>query len=351
MRKFTYKILFFFIFLIPFLIPLIGYNIWLDPYGVIRGDMQTQKTEPNQHYLKIKYCIDNPKKYNAFLFGSSRVGRIDLSKIHDGNNWYNFTYSECVPYETLQDIRLLLHSNIDIKQIIIGLDEISYLVSHKLHNNQSMRKSYVNKINPYIYYLFLRPSHSVYKNILNADTDKFFSKGMYSVIYKDGYFPPNKKDVFIEKKILTHYNDRIFKKPYWQPYYKERIDEAISEIKEIKQLCDAHDVKVVFFINPIYKTTFLKAVENKFFTFLERLTIVTEYYNFSGVNNITSNPFNYYENSHYRPIVGDWIIDDISRKNTKWIVNKDNISTFIKEQQIEIIKVQTHNKKYTACRN
>lgn len=333
MRKFAHKIVFFFIFLIPFLIPLIGYNIWIDPYGVIRGDMQTQKIEPNQHYLKIKNCINNPNKYNAFLFGSSRVGAIDVSKIHDGNNWYNFTYSECVPYETLQDIKLLLNSNVDIKQIIIGLDEISYLVSHKLHDNQSLRKPYVNIINPYIYYLFLKPSPSLYEKILSADTDKFYSKGVYNVIYKDGYFPPNKKDFFIEKNSLIHNNDSIFKKPSWRPYNKERIAKAISEIKEIKRLCDAHDIKIVFFINPIYKTTYLKAVENKFLVFLEQLTEVSEYYNFSGVNNITSNPFNYYENSHYRPIVGDWIIHNISSKNTKWIVNKNNISFFVKDYQ------------------
>jgi len=346
MSKFLYKIFLFFSILIPLLILLVGYNIWLDPYGAIKGNMQTQKTEPNQHYLKIKYCINNPKKYNAFLFGSSRVGKIDVSKIIDENNWYNFTYSECVPYETLQDIRLLLHHNINIKKIIIGLDEISYLVSYKLHKNQSLRKPYVNIINPYLYYLFLRPSLSMYKNISNADTSKFYSKGAYNVIYKNGCFPPNKKDAFIEKNPLAHNKDSVFNKPYWNPNNKERINKVISEIKKIKKICDERDIKVIFFINPIYKKTYIKAVDNKFFNFLWQLSTISEYYDFSGINNITSKTVNYYDNSHYRPIVGDWIIYNIFQTNTKWIVNKDNISAIIQKKQMEIINVRTHNNVY-----
>ena len=28
--------------------------------------MKKQKTEPNQHYLKMKYCLETPGKYNSF---------------------------------------------------------------------------------------------------------------------------------------------------------------------------------------------------------------------------------------------------------------------------------------------
>ncbi len=350
MRKFIYKILIFSSLSIPFFIILIIYNVWLDPFGVIRGDMQTQKTEPNQHYLKIKYCIDNPKKYNAFLFGSSRVGKIDVSKITDGNNWYNFTYSECVPYETLQDIRLLLHHNVNIKKIIIGLDEISYLVSHKLHKDQSLRKSYVNIINPYLYYLLLRPSLSMYENILNADTSRFYSKGAYSVIYSDGSFKPNKKDTFIETHPLIHIRDTVFNNPYWREYYSERIKQAIYEIAEIKQLSTRNNIKLIFFINPIYEKTYLKAIDNHFFLFLEQLSIITKHYDFSGINEITTNKLNYYENSHYRPIVGDWIINEITSSDKKYLIERGNIYSII-QKKMEVNKVRTHNNVYKSLGN
>ena len=43
--------------------------------------MDAQITEPNQHYLKVKYVLNYPDKYDSFLFGSSRVGKIDVNKI------------------------------------------------------------------------------------------------------------------------------------------------------------------------------------------------------------------------------------------------------------------------------
>ena len=338
MRKFIIKVLLFSLTPLLWLMPLVIYNIWLDPFGVIKSNMKIQKTEPNQHYLKVKYCLNNPKKHNAFLFGSSRVGKIDVSKIHDENNWYNFTYSEAVPFETLQNIKLLIKYNIEIKKILVGLDEISYLVSPELHKHQSLRKPYVNQLDPYLNYLFLRPSISMYNSIMNADTSEFYSKGAYEVIYTNGSFPPNKKDVFIERNPILHEKDSAFNKPYWPSYNKERIDKTIFEISEIKKICGEHNIEVIFFINPIYQRTYIKAINNKFLVFLEKLTTITEYYDFSGLNGITSNKLNYYENSHYRPIIGDWIVKEITHSDKKYLITRSNISSIIQKKKMEADK-------------
>lgn len=42
-----------------------------------------------------------------------------------------------------------------------------------------------------------------------------------------------------------------------------------------------------------------------------RLAQITPYYDFSGLNRITTDDYYYYEVSHYRPIVGDMIIHRI----------------------------------------
>ena len=89
MKKFIKKTI---IFTLPLLLLLllllsliVSYNVWLDPFGIINADMKNQLTEPNQNYLKTTHIINNPTKYNAFLFGSSRAGKIDVSKIIDDN--------------------------------------------------------------------------------------------------------------------------------------------------------------------------------------------------------------------------------------------------------------------------
>ncbi len=319
---------------------IVCYNIYLDPFGVIKGNMALQKTEPNQHYLKIRYILNNPQKYNSFLFGASRVGKIDVTKIPDSNSWYNFAYSEAIPFETLEDLKLLLRNNIQIKRILIGLDETSYMVSPEMHKKQSLRQPYKNLFSTYLYYLFLKPDYTLYRNIKYADTARFYSKGAYEIVYKTGNFPPNKKDIFIENNKDLHIRDSIFNKPYWKYYYKERIDKTINEIYEIKKICELNKIEVIFFLNPIYKETYLKAISNCYFNFVKKLSSIIQFYDFSGLNEITTNNLNYYENSHYRTFVGDKILNNIfnSKMNNVPFVNRNNVDSVITKKKNELIK-------------
>ena len=68
--------------LMHFLIVVI-YNVIVDPFGVIRGDMENQINAPNERFLKMKYIINNSNKYDSYLFGSSRVGKIKIKKDMD----------------------------------------------------------------------------------------------------------------------------------------------------------------------------------------------------------------------------------------------------------------------------
>lgn len=341
MRTFLKKII---VFIIPLFIAfsfIALYNIWLDPFGVINGEMSNQKTEPNQRYLKLKYCTENPSKYNAFLFGSSRVEKIDVKKIPDSNNWYNLGYSQAIPAEILEDLKYLIKNKIKINHVIIGLGEISYLISPVIHKNSSLRRPFVNSIDPYYKYLFLKPSYSNYKYIKSVAYRKFYTPGSYKVIYQTGNFPANKKDTFIENNKRIHKNDKVFNRPFWKNYYHTRITKSLNEIRKIRNLCNSNNIKSTFFINPIYKTTYIKSVDNDFLIFLKKLSTITSYYDFSGINEITEEPFYFYENLHYRPIVGDSIINSIfnfeAQKSN--YVNENNIDSLILHKIDEIKKL------------
>ena len=51
--------------------------------------------------------MNNKKKYDSFIFGSSRVGKINPLKIENGK-YYNMTYSEGLPREHYQNIKFLI---------------------------------------------------------------------------------------------------------------------------------------------------------------------------------------------------------------------------------------------------
>ena len=76
-------------------------------------------------------------------------------------------------------------------------------------------------------------------------------------------------------------------------------------------MCHENNIKLIVFTNPIHKLTYQKSVENGYLEFLYRLSDITEYYNFSGINDITTNNHNYFETSHYTHEIGDMIFDVI----------------------------------------
>jgi hypothetical protein len=134
--------------------------------------------------------------------------------------------------------------------------------------------------------------------------------------------------------------------PSWDPYYKEYFDESLSDIKKIVDLCHRNGIKLIVFTNPIHRLTYQKSVENGYLDFLYRLSDITGYFNFSGLNDITINNNNYNETSHYKMEIGDMIIDTIFNNKTNGKLlsqgfgyyvtnnNKDIFIKILKDQQI-----------------
>lgn len=312
------------------------YNIYLDPYGVINGNMEAQKIIPNQRYLKTKFILKNKNLFNCFLFGSSKAGKIDVSKLNDNKSWYNFQYSEALPQEILTDLKLLINKNVVIDKIIIGLEGDSYLVDPEIHMTQPLRKGYKNFLFPLIEYILLKPSLKIYREIKLSETKKYFEKGLYNSIYNKGFFKKNKKDLFIEENPQKHLESLVFNECLLPSYYEPRISKTIITIRSIIKFCKINHIEIVFFVHPMYYKRYEKLLALDFLRFLKALSKETSFYDFSGYNSWTINTLNYYECSHYRPKIGDSIICALSSKKTP-VINNNNIDSLINKKKIERI--------------
>ena len=313
-------------------IMLINYKI--DRYKIFSSNYNNLRYEPNQNFIKIKYIMNNKKKYDSFIFGSSRVGKINPLKIENGK-YYNMTYSEGLPREHYQNIKFLINNDVKIKNILIGLDDFSYKVNPEKHYSEPMRKMHYlvsgsNILNFYINYLLVEPKISALKNgNLNYD------------IYNTGMpITPKSIDIFIEQNREAHNKDIKFKMP---TFYKENnlINETIEDIKNIISICKENNINLIFFINPIHKTTYLYNNLDNLNNFKKRLSQITNYYDFAIINSLTTNNYNFYETSHYRELVGDIILDTIYNNSTEYglLVTKDNIDNYI-----EVLVEESNNK-------
>ena len=122
------------------------------------------------------------------------------------------------------------------------------------------------------------------------------------------------------------------------------MEDTIRDITEIIELSKRHHFNVYFFINPTHYKFYLQGNPYHFLLFKEKLAHVTNYWDFSGFNSITTNNYYYYETSHYRPMVGDLIICRMTNcANIKVpedfgeFITKENVTGHIKKQKDRLL--------------
>ena len=272
----------------------VGFNYFTDYYKVFGHNLKTFIREPNQAFVKVNYILHNKDKYDSFILGSSRIGYINPLNIPDGE-FYNFTYAEGIPAEHLGIIKTLLKNEVKIKNIWIGLDEFSYRINPEKHFNDLLKIPYPsvlgqNRFEFYAKYLFVPPRMLDKRQFKQIEFD-ILNTGMTRQSYKgDGNFNGSVK---------------------FEGKYREQ---TIDEIKEIVKLCRENNIKLVIFMNPAYKNTYIDNNDNDLKRFKKELAQITDYYDFCYLNPVTTDKKMFYEGSHYRDIVGDMIIERILNK-------------------------------------
>lgn len=325
MKKFLRKIAPFVLFI---LVLEIAIPVYVDPFNVFHWKkIRDNGVEPNSNYIKMQYILHNPDKFDSFLFGSSRTGFVDVERIPEGK-WYNMSYSEGLPEEHLENLRELIENGIIPKNVMIGIDNISCFVNPDIHERQFYRIPYPreNKLSFYANYFSIRGILNSLDVILTHEkTDPDYVERYY----RSGGAKPNAAEPG------AFQNDT----PYWANYYKDNISNAIYRMFDIAKLCQEYDINLIVFTNPIYYKTYEESEFYGFESFLGWLSGPSEYYNFCGINDITTDRMNYYESSHYTEDVGDMIIDRIfygvtdeklESQGFGFYVTRDNLDEFQK---------------------
>ncbi len=317
----------------------VPFGMIVDPYNVFhKTNIVNNGVEPNKNFVKMNNVLNNPDKFDSFLFGSSRVGFFDPALLDDGV-YYNMSYSEGVPKEHLENLKIMISRGIVPKNVTIGIDDIAYFVDPSDHDKQLYRRgfpwdgNFFDKLDFYLHYFdLITLSESLEVILTHENTDpeygaRLLSKGTENLHIKTEF---NAADVA----------------PAWSDYYRPR-EEIYDELREIIALCDEYDIRLRFFTNPINGYTYAKDIANGYLVFLKDLAEVTEYYNFSGFNDITMDFDYYYETSHFDPRVSNMIIDrvyhgkvdpELEEQGFGFHVTKDNV-----DELLEVLYAQAVN--------
>lgn len=325
MKKFIIKI-------IPFIIFccfITGFmSIYVDPYNVFHVDhIRDNGVEPNKNYIKMSYLLEHPDKFDSFLFGSSRVGAIHVDKI-ENEKCYNMTYSMGLPEEHLKNIQTLLENGIHPKRIYIGVDSLSYTSNASEHETEPIRASYeyltANPLKFAELYLNVRMVLDSLKISGNYNGTNNAMKEFYDYGWTFDYGTASKPEYLDnpEASMGTAYC----------------MEKTLDDIRKIVELCKEQKIELIIFTNPMYDVTYKASVEYNYEYFLRELSKITNYYNFSGLNDITVNKENYIDTSHYKPEVGDLMIECMTENKVDeklyqqgfgWNVTEDNIDELL----------------------
>lgn len=322
--KFIKKCILFFSIICIIFVPL---GVLVDPYNVFHADNLTNNgVEPNKNYIKVRNVFKHPDAYDSFLFGSSRVGFMNVENMNDGT-YYDMMASEGLPAEHLRTLKLMIKRGIVPKNIIIGVDDISYFADPALHDNVLYRKFYpwdgkpTEKLGFYLRYLdpiTIFESFEVIADHEVADPDyakRLLTTGTENLDIIPAFNPDNQK-------------------PYWADYYYPR-PEVFDELREIVALCDEYDINLRVFTNPVYGYTYMQDIENGYLDFLKELASITPYYNFSGFNDVTLDNRYYYENSHFCTLVGDAMIGVMFYGDTDERLLSQGFGMYVTEDNVD----------------
>ncbi len=302
MKKLIAKLL---LFIVPVLIYVLV-CVDIDGYNVFHpGNVRLTDVTPNQNYIKTRYILDNPDRFNAFVLGSSRAANLPAEGLpavaDDGTalSWYNMTYAMGCIEENYRTVESLINGGTEIKEIIVLLDEISMWKEPVRGYDNPIFTTYqdyeASPLRFYYSYIELKPiwriAPRIFMDHFSKETDPneelFYS---YGVDIRNTDMETGKDSVSM---------------PDAEPSY-EYTDKAgaINALSSLKNLCDDKGIKMVVLTSPLVESTYREAVANGYLKFLRDAADVTDYYLFSGLNTYTVQPKYFFDASHFRPCVG-----------------------------------------------
>lgn len=275
----------------------ISINYFLDPYGVFNKKYIDYKCSLNLNYIKTSYILNNKNKYNSFIFGSSRVGTISIEKIKNGK-YYNMSIANGLLAEELDILKIFLKNKIEIKNVILGLDEFTFSQFPESHYYDYSRMPYTKlkyKKELIKTYLFI-PLYEYRKLIPNSEV-KYDINNTGKFLWGNKNLKNNKKENFKTEYV--------------------RKEKTLEEMKEFIGLCEKNKINLTIFFTPQFRieNSKYKELDKEFEKIKREVKKINEYpiYDFTDLGDISRKKEYWHDTSHAKAIVGDMILKKIHK--------------------------------------
>lgn len=325
MKKFLNAIFKFSILPLIFIVLIVlGFFIF-DPMYILYSHKSYSQTNANRDFYELEMFKKNypTYHYDSFIFGSSRTLAYQPSRwinyLPEGSSPYMMDGFAEEIYGIYHKIKYLDSINVDINNALIILDpgamfliDTSYpgsyiFLKHPDIDNSSWNTFYKIHLEAYFDVNFIA---SFYLNKFFGIQNNYVNNYLANLTSSVDPITNELRRDDLEHKINTdpayHENQIFYQRPDTLVYTEVQINcKQLDWLRQIKKIFDKNKTDYKIVIGPMYSQhKFNDSDAKKIIDVFGKDRV----YDFSGKNELTSKKTNYYETSHYRPLVGDSIM-------------------------------------------
>lgn len=331
--------------LITFLFPCNAIlNYILNPYEIFTHKLVPKGIHHVRRYEKIEHLKHNYNNFNAYLIGSSRVGLIEPKLAESylpDSKFYNAWFSSANPLDAEVFLQYLIEKYpIKYAIIQIGLDHAANIIDYRTANDMQRtwhyditHKSASDFYASYIFSFLPKGIYDKLETILKYDELPQF-EDIHTGIW--GYITREKQRKQNPQAYVA--NEPSFHKPPVRPrdsINKRSLILLKQTLHNINALCAKHHITCIIYTAPIHHSAiklFSPQVRDSI------LALMTEnfpngFWHFAYLNSVTTNDYNYYEETHHIPDIDTLTLQTIFQQRPDSapqdfgiFITKDNIN-------------------------
>lgn len=299
--------------LLPLLVIGVIYIV-ADPFLILRtydfSNVNRPHLEVNEDYVSTENLVktlDN-NKYDSYVFGSSRTRYFtpeEWGKHIPSQKIFNYGVALESLYGETNKIKFLDKKGVKIKNAFVLLDEeiLSRTANskghlYKKHPLISGEKNIDYQFTGFIDFFNVSAISLYFKSIGNSkgaveDPQKAAERMIET--NKDGYYKP-REHLFYKREPVQQYEKPII------------AEEQKKLLLEMKSVFSAHNTDYRIVVPPTYNQ---KKLAPEDMEILYAIFGKSHIYDFSGINEITNDKYNYFEEAHFRPAIAYRIMDSV----------------------------------------
>jgi len=286
-------------------------NLLVDPTEIFGSGLLPHRFQVNDRYRKFEYLLTECGDCTGFLLGSSRMGYTDPA-LFDGllrsGRTYNMNISSANAWDYLEFARFLESKGRHAELLVVQLDlteefgDRGRYQHHPAVSGESRFRFFFENLFSLQYRSLLG---KVWYNLAGRDSSGFdWATGRRS-----------REDA--DRALAADAGAYVRDEPdFHVPADSRRpdpaevalaVDRTVEAIRELKAHRDRTGTRLIVLVTPHNQHYLDRYRYQELEQLLRGLATVTPFWNFAAYSSVTTDDRNFYETSHYRPYVGEWV--------------------------------------------